>query len=399
MNASGSDLNQEDFEIYHKISSLMKEDKSKERKIVMFHVCSVGQIQYLLPIYNELKRRNLNYAYYFASDYSIQEKLNEIKFPMSHFVTTDIAEKLELTDIFLEAEIYGRGPQQAKRVFVGHGQPTKFTYWPDGRLKSFNYYFLNGELEKSMFEVIKQSNPEATKHIKLINTGYPKVDDLINGVYKKKEVLHDLGLEADRKTILYAPAWDPGGTLRTHGSKIVEKLLSLDKINIIVKLHPVSLEPVSSPYYNFYTGGVDWKKKFEVFNAFPNFRFVNDYFINPLLSCSDIMVTDFSGVALEFMVLDRPVIYIDCPEFYGKTQIEWGNDPNMAKNDDRFNAGRNAGIVIHNLEELPKAIKRAFDDPGELSSERKSLIQDFLYNPGKGAQSTADAIIELLDYS
>ncbi len=376
---------------------LMERDKAEGKKIIMFHVCSAGQIQYLLPIYNELKRRNLHFSYYFASDYDIRYKLSKLNFPISNFITTDIAEKLELTDIFLEAEIYGKGPKHAKRVFVGHGQPNKFTYWPENLLKSFDYYFLNGELERSMFEVIKKGNPEAVKHITLINTGYPKLDDLINGAYNKLDVLNELGLNPNRPTVIYSPAWDPGGSLRTMGIQIVEQLLAINELNILVKLHPASIEPKHSPYYRQYTGGINWKKEFNKFANFQNFRYIEDDFINPYLVASDIMVNDFSGVALEFMLLDRPVIYIDCPIFYNKTLINWGNNPELAKKDDRFNAGRNAGTVINRPADLKPAVIDTIKNPNNLSLKRKALMSSFLYYPGKAAQVSADTIIRLLD--
>lgn len=372
-------------------------DRWEGKKIVVFHVCSPSQIQFISPIYQELKKRKLRIAYYLACDYPIKNKLDDIDLPFSRCLPGRITRYLIFTDIFLQVEIYGRGPRWAKRIFVGHGQPNKWTNWSEENLRAFDFYFLYGALERSMFEVIIKNHPESTKHIKLLNIGYPKLDAQIQGLHNRGGILKKLGLDPALKTIIYAPSWDPGGSLRTLGIKVVEKLLEIENIHILVKLHPVSMEPEDSIQYEFYTGGVNWQKEFTALAGRSNFRFVKDYLVNPLLSASDVMVTDFSGVALEFMTLDRPVIYIDCPEFYEKTLREWGNDPEVSKNDDRFNAGRNAGIVVHDMEELQTAVRQALDNPGAFSEKRRSLIKRFLYNPGKGSIAAADAIVELLD--
>ncbi len=387
----------EDIVLCVKVNSYMLLDWLKEKKIIVFHISSPGQVQFISPIYNEFKKRNINTAFYLACDYPIKNKTDEMNIPLSHCISGRVTKYLFLTDVFLQTEIYGRGPKNAKRVFVGHGQPNKWTNWSEENLKSFDYYFLYGELERSMFEVIMKDRPESTKHIKLMDIGYPKLDAQIQGLYDRVKVLKGLGLNPDLKTIIYAPAWDPGGSLRILGLKVAEKLLEIDNINLLVKLHPVSMEPEDSVHYKFYTGGVNWQKEFSVFVDRSNFRFIGEHLINPLLSASDVMVTDFSGVALEFMTLDRPVIYIDCPEFYNKILREWGNDPEVSKNDDRFNAGRNAGVVVRDLEELKKAVRLSLADPSELSSKRESLIKRFLYNPGKASIAASDAILKLLN--
>jgi CDP-glycerol glycerophosphotransferase (TagB/SpsB family) len=109
-----------------------------------------------------------------------------------------------------------------------------------------------------------------------------------------------------------------------------------------------------------------------------------------------VMVTDFSGVALEFMILDRPVVYIDCPQFFESTLKTYGCDPVLGKSGDRFNAGRNYGVVVDSLSDMVKAVKRSLDNPDELSAKRKELTRLLLYNPGCSASIAADTVCRLL---
>jgi glycosyltransferase involved in cell wall biosynthesis len=371
-------------------------DRWRGKKIVVFSISAAGFVQFILPLYRELVRRGKPTAFYLSPDYPMKKELSVFQLSSWRYIPARIARYFFLTDIYIEPEIMCRGPKSAIRIMIGHGQPVKVSNWAENDLRSFNVYFLYGPLERELFELIKSEKPASTAHIRLVDVGYPKLDDLLQGRYRREEVLSSLGLNTAWKTVIYAPAWDPNGSLRKYGEKVIKALLAIPDVNVIVKLHPVSLEPSNSPNYTFYTGGVNWVERFKPFEKLPNFRHVADYLVDPLLAAADVMVTDFSGVALEFMTQDRPVVYIDCPEFFEKTLREWRQDPDISKNDDRLNAGRNAGLVVKDPSELAAAVRRSLNNPEEFSGKRKTLAARFLYNPGRGASTAAEEILKLL---
>lgn len=375
----------------------MQEEKKLGKYNIMFNICTNTQLQFIDSILEEINERNINFSCYLSCDYDVSEYIKDTIWSDIPFTTSDVARELQYTDAFLETEIYGRGPKNAEKIFIGHGQPNKINNWSEENLKSFEHYFLYGELERSMFDIVIQKNPKVAEHIKYYNVGYPKLDKQIRGIYNRNEILISMGLNPDFKTVIYAPAWDPGCSLRKYGMQIVSLLLSMEKVNVIVKLHPASIVGRNSPYWDFYTGGVMWEEKFRIFCENNRFKYVGDVPVNPFLVAADVLITDFSGVALEFMILDRPVVYIDCPEFYERTLKEWGCDANIAKYDDRFNAGRNVGYLIEDIDLLQTAVIHAFNNPMELSPKRKALINQFLYNPGNGASATVDAILKILN--
>ena len=85
--------------------------------------------------------------------------------------------------------------------------------------------------------------------------------------------------------------------MRESGEKIIENILKVENINLIVKLHPISYCPENGPNYLFYTGGINWLEKLSRFNSYKNFRHVPTNDIDPILSASDVMITDVSSVA------------------------------------------------------------------------------------------------------
>ena len=115
------------------------------------------------------------------------------------------------------------------------------------------------------------------------------------------------------------------------------------------------------------------------------------------------MVTDVSSVALEYLVLDRPIIYFDSPIFFTKTiatiykNYGFENYSGNPRTDPMINAGRHTGLVIERADELPAAINRCLSNPKEFSVKRQGLIQQLLYNPGAAGLVAAETISQLLE--
>jgi hypothetical protein len=98
----------------------------------------------------------------------------------------------------------------------------------------------------------------------------------------------------------------------------------------------------------------------------------------------------------------KPVIYLECPDFFTKTLPSLYKDfgPNTAdyiKNDPKSNAGRHVGLVVEQPEDLPRAIQFVGDHPDYKLAERREYAARIRYNPGHAAAAAAETILELLD--
>jgi hypothetical protein len=378
----------------------MATDKVRGRKVVIVFVEEPGFIQFLLPIVVELKRKaDRSIALYLATEHSDnRDALGPLAVPPARTFHPRLAPALLLADVFLSASVYGKGPRTSLRINTSHNQPTKFEAYPKEFLQNYNVHFLTGPLHREQYEHMFALHGLDTSQFRLLNVGYPKSDRLLQGGYARGRVLNDLGLNPARKTVLYAPAWDPGGSLRCFGEKVIEQLLSLGDVNVIVKLHPISYTPSTSSNFEFYAGGVDWVERFRRFESNPRFRHVTNFQVDPLLVASDALVTDFSSVALEFIVLDKPVLYLDCPEYFEKTLKlpAYNSDPDYVRNNPRANAGRHVGVVVHHVSDLAIAVARSLANPQQNSPQRRELASMLLYNPGKGADTAAATILDML---
>jgi hypothetical protein len=375
-------------------------DKLGGRKVIIVFVEELGFIQFLLPIVEELKRKaDRSISLYVATERSNHpDAVSVFGVPSKRWFHPRLAPGLLLADVFLSASVYGKGPGTSLRVNTSHNQPTKFEAYPKEFVCNYNVHFLTGPLHREQYEHMFALHGLDMSQFKLVNIGYPKSDRLLQGGYDRVRVLGELGLDGDLKTVLYAPAWDAGGSLRCFGEQVIEQLLSLSDVNVIVKLHPISYTPSTSGSFEWYAGGVDWVDRFRRFESNPLFRHVTSFQVDPLLVASDVLVTDFSSVALEFIVLDKPVIYLDCPEYFEKTLRlpAYNSDPDYVRNDPRANAGRHVGVVVEHVSKLAPAVEHCLANPEEGSQRRRELAGMLLYNPGKGADAAATTILEML---
>lgn len=379
----------------------MLADKLTGKKIVILDIEETTFIPYILPIYNALNQKTKKISYYIASHYTGSDQLKVFGIPLKKQFGVNLSREFSSADIFLSPHIYGVGNIKSKRIHINHNQPVKYESYQKNDFVNFDIHFLTSPLHREQTEnTIKKYKLEDRK-IKLYDIGYSKSDMLLQGKYDREDVLNQLKLDPALKTVLYSPSWDEGLSLRTFGAKVIENILKVKNINLIVKLHPISYCPVDGPNYIFYTGGTDWINKFSKFDSIPNFRHIPSNNIDPLLSAADVMVTDLSSVALEFIVLDKPVIYIDCPEFFEKTlkntYSNFGDTTaEFVKNDPKANAGRHVGTIVSGPEKLPEAILNSLENPGELSDKRKELAERLSYNPGNASDTAAEKILNIL---
>ena len=139
-------------------------------------------------------------------------------------------------------------------------------------------------------------------HKNVVELGYSRLDSLIE---KAKEYQENQPNENKmHKTILIAPSWGPEGLIESGlGKTLVEKLLNLGH-EVILRPHPQTIK--------FAQHKVDEIKNQHKKN--PRFTFEGNVSGQESLHQSDIMVSDWSGAALEYaFALNNPVIFCDVP--------------------------------------------------------------------------------------
>lgn len=292
------------------------------------------------------------------------------------------------------AAYYPAGAGAPFRVVMQHGLPDKETFLvEDGRgdtLSCYDGIFLYGPSSREgTLRLYAERYPVEFARLRIFDIGYPKTDALFQHGFDRAGFLACQGLDPGLPTVCYAPTYQRTASLQQQGVEVIEALASTG-VNVLVKLHHVSLKGTGDgvePWVLEETGGKDWRAILDgLERKHPNVRLARVHDANPCLLASDLLVTDVSGVAFEFLLLDRPIVFIDVPllfEQFGVTGIHhWG---------------RSCGDIVADASGLLRAVRENLDDRARGAESRKELLKRLIYNPGRGSESAGMVLRQLME--
>lgn len=349
----------------------------KLKKILFFGISPMNYAIFK-PVHEILKRdRRVEIS--FASKYEGSgnpQKLYRNKLGMNDEKLINLwLAGLKKFDLYLSPDIMMTGKRCRMKVHTFHGVSFKGKAYSE-KVYCFDRLFITGEYMRRKFikDNILSENDERIEKI-----GMPKLDPLVNKTIDCRAVLEKFFIEPDLPVVIYAPTWSQKSSLYTAGEELINKL-SAEKINILVKLHDHSYDLRRNP--------VDWKKKFsamEMENS--RIKVVRDYDIIPYLYSSDLLISDLSSVANEFLLLDRPIVFIDTPEL----------EERYKKSIELDTWGRKSGYIVKNADEAVEAVKTGLLNPSEHSHIRKEMAEDLFYNRGCATEKAVKAIYKYLE--
>ncbi|AEG31692.1 CDP-glycerol glycerophosphotransferase family protein [Thiomicrospira cyclica] len=188
---------------------------------------------------------------------------------------------------------------------------------------------------------------------KFAETGYPRIDLTLNMDESRKTSLQEkLGLDPNKKTILYAPTWR--GTL---GSVELEVEKLINEINAL-----------KHPDINLLFRGHYFVESAAYENDLGNLVVPQEVNTNELLGIIDVLVTDYSSIAFDFMVTGKPIIYY--LEDYEQYKQERGL---------YFEADKLPGEVAYDIKELKNRVQAQLTT-NEKHANYPQAQQDFTPN-------------------
>jgi hypothetical protein len=213
----------------------------------------------------------------------------------------------------------------------------------------------------------------------LFEYGYPRLDELRKAA---KGAAQNSPSAAPH--VLVAPSWGPEGLFETVGADLIGFLLEAG-MRVTARPHPETR--LRTPHC---LEEIDRR-----FQDIPNFDFDQDALSDNALLCADIMISDWSGVALEFaFARERPVLFADVArKIRNPDYLKIDLEPIEVTLRERIGAvlpitdmGNVAGRVRTLLAEIPRwrqAITNARDD--------------FVCNLDRSAEIGAARILEIMD--
>lgn len=173
--------------------------------------------------------------------------------------------------------------------------------------------------------------------------------------------------------VLYAPTWGAGSSLQDFGEEVVRACLD-QGIRLVVKFHDHTLRDPS------------WSEKLMEWES-AGVMIYRDPDAVPAMAASDLLVSDMSSVANEYLLLDRPLITI-LPPTYGERYAETAD----------VESWRSTGsIIVERVEALRYSLLQGLAHPEEGSVNRRAMASRLFYSPGRATQRGLEVVRELLD--
>ncbi len=185
-------------------------------------------------------------------------------------------------------------------------------------------------------------------------TGYARTDDLINDYFQKQQLLKKYKIDGFKKYILVAPTWkqdDAGRSIVPFGVNTEDFFKTLNNIGeklsalVIFRAHLNSGDGVNTSNLSFV-------------HVMPHTSFpVTEEF----LAIADELVTDWSSIAFDYLVLQRPTIFLDVPSPFAEG---FTLGPEY-----RF------GPVVNNLHDLQNTLVNYGLEPQQYLKDFKNVLQ------------------------
>lgn len=190
-----------------------------------------------------------------------------------------------------------RSVNPVRYVYIHHSLVSSHMIYRTGAFNHFDVIFCAGPHHAEETRQWEQAHELSPKQ--LVEHGYAPLDELM----KLKPDDYTAPVSGDGLNVLIAPSWGPEGLLEIHGEKIVSVLLDAGH-TVTVRPHPRTGQ--------LWPQVISSLKK--TFSGNPAFSLeVSVPFYDSLLA-ADVMVSDWSGAALEFAFgLERPVLFVDVP--------------------------------------------------------------------------------------
>jgi len=272
-------------------------------------------------------------------------------------------------------------PRGAPRILMFHGVAGKYSNIydrPDSSMRAWDRLFFINRRRMRNF-IASGAISENSSAARLV--GYPKIDCLVDGSLQRDDVLSYIGIDPNKRTVLYAPTWSQYSSLNSIGEQLVQSLCDAGYA-VVVKLHDRSRD---SRY--IHSGGIDWVNRLEPVLKKSGGRLAASGDACKYMAAADVMITDHSSAGFEYLLLDRPLIRIEMPELIARTNIPNEYVQMMVQ----------ASTTVRTPLEAVNAVDQSMNCPRMLSDERRSVAEELFYDPGNATVHAVRELYELIE--
>lgn len=351
--------------------------------------------EYMIKEYGDLF--NYNWVFNDQKNYS---KLNYDKANKITIGTQKYFNEIKKTNVFFttHCNITGEKPENALYIELWHGiSPKKVGFminnisnedkiWYEHLSSSIDYVIVPSEFWQPIF-----ASRFYLKINQILPIGYPKLDLLKNKNAKENlSLILGENVEKYSKILLYTPTFR-NGCGRNDDSTFGNNILNLKKYNenelieyleknnylLCIKRHPSE----KGNYLESFTN----HSRIKVIDYMLDEKNLDIY---DVLDASDILLTDYSSLGIEYLFLDKPIIYLDTDvKIYNK------NRGILFSNFDFWSCNSNVHCISDLIKLINKYLKENYVNPNFVNQRKlffselenggtKNICEFFFTNDG-----------------
>lgn len=368
--------------IYILLSLVFRPFRPRKRKTVVLYGHKLnGNLKAFADYYSN--RKNNFKLYYATLDPSYYQKLQEGKPPVPVLSLIRFRDTIKIAQS--EAVITDHGTHSlwvllrmtnTKFIDVWHGIGFKGQKAKSYESKDrYTEHWVTSAAFRKMWVELFKRDP-----LKVKVTGYARVDALVKGGYKTESIKKKYGIDNRyKKIITVAPTWQDSteDSSVPFGLKPNEFFSALD--SVAQKLNSLIIFRVHL--------NVDDKSQAEKFKNIKVMSHKKYPQTEEFLAITDVLVSDWSSIVFDYLVLHRPTIFLDIPE----PKQGFSLDPKY-----RF------GEIVKNMDELLGVIEKYANSPKLYMDEHRKDInrsEKMAYDDtldGKSAQRYNDRLQKLI---
>lgn len=242
-------------------------------------------------------------------------------------------------------------------------------------LDFFDAILFSGQIQVDQIRELEELRSLPAKELEIV--GIPYMDDMLARLKAAPELPSD-----GKTTVLLAPSWGKSSLLVRYGEDMIRNLIDTG-YHVIIRPHPQS----------FTADREVMEHLMDMFPASEDLEWNRDADNFECLRRSDIMISDFSGVMLDFaFIFDKPVIYADIEFDKGQYDYYFLKDEPWSI---RMLPKIGIGLTMENSSNIKDLIEKSLNDPG-FAATRMEAREEIWQHRGEGAKRTCDYLIRKL---
>jgi CDP-glycerol glycerophosphotransferase (TagB/SpsB family) len=357
----------------------------KEQKKIVFYSEHKGYYPYFEGLINYLtnkKKQNICYISSEAGDPIFQIKNKKINpFYLNKLLPFFMAYAdfkvflMTLTD--LNQFHLKRSVKPVHYVYVFHSMVSTHMMYREGAFDYYDSMLCVGPHQ--IKEIIKYEKKHKLKAKKLVKAGYYRLER-IHDAYKK---YLKTKRNKKQKTVLIAPSWGDKNILEVVGVSLINKLIT-KKYKVICRPHPEIIKRTPEII-------AEIKNKF---GKNKQFVFEETIETDSSLLEADILITDTSGIALEYAFgTQRPVLFLDVPPKVKNPEYR-----KLAIEPIELSLKLKIGKVVSpkKIDNIDLEINKLIAQEKDYKRRILNLRDKYLFSFGKSSEIGSDYLVKLL---